>query len=595
MANSLIDDMFAENSQFSGNGGIKSPKKGSKKILLVILALIIIVAIVVVIFLIKGMKGKTNTVSVKTQFISYLSQNPMASIVDMSVLNGAIDTLINNSSESDTSVTVSSNIEELNILTGLALDLNTKYDSKNHRGLLDLDLEYMDNAIFDMQALITGEKAALKADEIVTRYIGYKNENIMNVYEDFFVTNIEENSEFSDVTIETEMVDSVTSIIEKIDVDFITQSLTPEFIHNEFVKYSQVLNNIDESKFSQKEVTLKRDTGNINTVAYTVTLNEEELINLAAAALEQLKNDTDLINIILTALEPTGISLNEEMIKLFVDDLINAAYELKGDASVTYAFTVYVADGQLVKITFDTEIITFEADYELYDNQPSAYLTLLDKETNSGIRIEINRITSDVSEQFNLSVGKVNNNEVVGEVVLYLGIEGINSQTEMKIDFNLTYVDTENEFGINTTTEIEFKEIEVEDLTNENCLFLDELNSDEKVPIIDSIKARTEEILMQKVNQITLINSNVNSSIIEGIEPEETDEEKKEDAKEKLINAVASEMYNAEQNGETYTVNDIANLEMEDAELEVTVENDVATVVIDGYTFSINAAFELSE
>lgn len=594
MANSLIEDMFAENSQFSKNSGIKTPKKGNKKILLVILVLIIIIGIVVVLFLFKGLNKNNNAVSAKTQFINYLLQNPMANIADTSVLNGAIDTLINNSSESDTAITITSNIEELDTLTRFAFDLNTKYDAQNHRGLLDIDLGYMDNAIFDMQALITGQKTAIKSDEIVTRFVGYKNENLINVYEDFFVT--EDTSEFGDMTIETSSsLEWVTSIIKNIDFDFIVQSLTSEFLNNEFVKYSQILNTIDESKFSQKEVTLEKASGNVSAVAYSLKLNEVELISLGSSMLEELKNDTELFSILITALEPTGISLNEEMIKLFIDKLINATYELEGDTSVEYVFTLYVVNGQVSKMTVDTNLITFEANYDVYDNELKADFTLLDKESNSGITININRISSDVSEQFNFSIGVVNNNEVVGEIVLYLGIEGINSQTEMNVDFNITYADTENEIGFNTITKVEFKEIEVEDLTNENCLFIDELNEEQKVTIIDSIKVRTGEILTEKFNQINIINSNVNSSIIEGIQQEDTDEDKKEEVKEKLINAVATEMYNAEQNGETYTVNDIADLEMEDVELEVFVENDVATVTIDGYTFSINAAFELSE
>lgn len=593
MANSLIDDMFAENSQFNGTGGMKSPKKGSKKILLMILALIIIAAIVVVIFLINSMNGKTNAASAKTQFITYLSQNPMSEITDTSVLKGAFETLVNNSSESDTNISIVSNIEEMELLTGIIVDVNTEYDANNHRGLLDIDLEYMDNPIFNMQALITGQKAALKADEIVTRYVGYKLENITDVYEDFFATETQEEESF-DIDITT-MSDSIMPIIETFDYNFVLESLTPEFIQGEFTKYSQVLNNIDESKFTQKEVTLERDTGNVNTTAYIVTLNEAELISLGSSVLEELKNDTELFSILITALEPTGITLEEETIKLFIDELINATYELEGDTSKIYTFTIYVSEGQVVKTTVDMETLTFEADYVSYDNERLAYFTLLDKETNNGFRIEISKLSTDVSEQFNLSFGIVENNEVVGNIVLYLGVEGINSQTEMKVDFNITYTDTQNEFGVNANTEIEFKDIEVEDLTSDNCLFIDELNEEQKTTIIDSIKARTEEILTGKVNQIAIINSNVNSSIIEGIEPEVTDEDKKEAAKEKLINAVATEMYNAEQNGDTYTVNDIADLEMEDVELEITVENEVATVVIDGYTFSINAAFELSE
>ena len=85
-------------------------------------------------------------------------------------------------------------------ILGIIVDVNTEYDANNHRGLLDIDLEYMDNPIFNMQALITGQKAALKADEIVTRYVGYKLENMVLIgirgYEEQEVEFFKEHKEF---------------------------------------------------------------------------------------------------------------------------------------------------------------------------------------------------------------------------------------------------------------------------------------------------------------------------------------------------------------------------------------------------------------
>ena len=165
----------------------------------------------------------------------------------------------------------------------------------------------------------------------------------------------------------------------------------------------------------------------------------------------------------------------------------------------------------------------------------------------------------------------------------------------MTIDANFTYADTENELNVNIQTDVEFADITVEDLTVDNCLFLDELSEEERTLVIESIETRAAEIFSDKQNQINLIKSNTGSSVIEGQTPSVDDETQKAMVQEKLIVAVANEMIDAQSEGEEYTVHDLADLQVEGSEVQVTVENDIATVIIDGYTFSINAAFELSE
>ena len=109
MANSLIDDMFAENSQFSGNGGIKSQKNGSKKIILFLLGVIILVGIVIAVFLIAGAKGKNNTVSAKAQFIKYISQDSIGSVTDIVGIKSAFESLALKSNKTKTTINIDSN------------------------------------------------------------------------------------------------------------------------------------------------------------------------------------------------------------------------------------------------------------------------------------------------------------------------------------------------------------------------------------------------------------------------------------------------------------------------------------------------------
>ena len=349
MANSLIDDMFAENSQFSNNGGIKSPKNGSKKVLLIGLAIIIVVALVALIFFMGKMKKPDIKLSAKGDFIKYLSTASPTSWIDMTSLEEKFELLKANSSESKTTITVASNMEELSLLTGAELTIDTEYDANNHRGLLDFDFEYMKNKLFNMQTLITGEKIAVKADEIVVKYVGYKLENVINVVTDFS----EETEDVSGNSIGVQnIVGNVIEKIKKIDYIYIFDSLNAEFMQSESAKYAQVLNSIEDAKFTQKEVTLERDTGNVNSIAYTLTLNEQDIMNLFAALLEEIKNDTEMISIFTTALEPTGLGITDEQVKVYIDNLISSTYEYEADTSKTVKVTMFVVNGQVVSYAF---------------------------------------------------------------------------------------------------------------------------------------------------------------------------------------------------------------------------------------------------
>lgn len=580
MANSLIDDMYSESNNW--NNGNKGRKNGSKKGLLIFFLMLLILAVIIVAIMIMNGTNKPKIVSGKTEFITYFSQGISTELVDTDNLKDVFETLKNNSSESNSNITISTNIAEIEEICDYKAQVNTKYDSNNSRGLIDINLDYLDNSIFDMQALITGKSFAIKSDEIVTKYVGYKYENLLN----------EATESLNNNTLGT-----VSSVLENFDYNAILSSITPEFVQSELDRYTQILNNIEESKFSQKEVTLKRGTGNINATAYILTLNQDELIKFSSTLLEELKYDTELISIVVQAFEATGLGIDESTIQLLIDQIIASTTEMQGDTSEIYTFTIYVSESNVLKLTLETNSMSFDVDYIFDGDNKSTVITVLEKETSSGIKIDFNNTSNDVSEQLIINLSMITGNEVITEISGEISLTGITSQTSMIIDMKFSYTDTENEFGINIETETEFKDIEVDDLTTDNCLFLDELNEEERTMVIDSIEQRTLEVLAEKQNQLNLINSNTSSSIIEG-QPnsqEDDDAQKKEIAKEKLINAVANEMYVAEQNGEEYTVNDIADLEIENSELEITVVDDVATVVIDGYTFMINSVFELSE
>lgn len=174
--------------------------------------------------------------------------------------------------------------------------------------------------------------------------------------------------------------------------------------------------------------------------------------------------------------------------------------------------------------------------------------------------------------------------------------------------------------NIQTNSEINFKEVEIEDLTDDNCLFLDELDKDQFNDVIEAVKTKFEEIINERFAKQGLkpvfeqdkentLNSNIednndgeieennnqeNTSIEENSN-QENNEDQKEIAKSKIISSISKEMGKAQDEGRTYSLEDLMNLEIPDSSVSVFIVGDEATINIDGFDFKINSNFELYE
>lgn len=568
---SSFEDMFSNQPYRSYNNGKKSGKKG----IILLLIMLLLVGVVVLMFLATKMQPKKEVTSNKTAFLTYLGQENINEKINLQVLKELLNKIAANSNESKTEITVSSNLEEIKELENYKIIVDTKYDKNNSRGLADMKFEYLDNAIIDLQALITGKSMAIKSDEIVTRYVGYKYSGLVDT-----------------LTSQEESVIDVS--ISEVDFDVLSNiNFSEEFLVNEIQRYLQVVNNnLTEDKFSQKAVTLDRANGAVETIEYTLTLNETEQFALLSKILEELKNDDELISICKNVLLAFGTDLNEEMIKLAIDSLINSTYEVETDPSRIYTYSIYVSNSQIVKLVISSPETNFDVDYINNSNESSTVFSILDANKANGVTIELNRISKDISEKAEILVSIISEKSVTTKVSLQLLFEGITSPNTLNLQTIFSYTNTTNEINVNLDTEFEFKNVEVEDLTTDNCLFLDELNAEERDIVIASIETRTQEILTEKAKQIGLIKTNTGSSVIEqdpSTEEEHVDE--KSVVQEKIINAVANEMHLAQQNGEEYTIYNLETLEIEGYEIEVTLAEDVATIIVDGYVFTVNSSF----
>ncbi len=108
---------------------------------------------------------------------------------------------------------------------------------------------------------------------------------------------------------------------------------------------------------------------------------------------------------------------------------------------------------------------------------------------------------------------------------------------------------------------------------------------------IDAIRGKTETVYQSKMETLNFIDTNTQTSLLEP----DKNKVSRDEVRNLLVETISNQMREAQEKGEEYTIQNLTNLMIEGHELEVKIENDIANVTIDGYKFTIDAAFNLSD
>ena len=151
-------------------------------------------------------------------------------------------------------------------------------------------------------------------------------------------------------------------------------------------------------------------------------------------------------------------------------------------------------------------------------------------------------------------------------------------------------------FNIQIDSDIDFKTVKIDDLTDENCVFLDEQNKDVLKDQVEAIKARTDEVINRRLIDLGIIEDETTEEPAASEQPTSIDiKTLKEEAKNKIINSVSEAMTVAQNEGREYTLNDLIDLNIPDSEFTVSIEGDEAILNVDGFEFKLDSSFQLYE
>ena len=224
--------------------------------------------------------------------------------------------------------------------------------------------------------------------------------------------------------------------------------------------------------------------------------------------------------------------------------------------------------------------------------------TSLDDDSKNGYTIKIEKNKTDMSTKISAEIGIVNNLEINTKLAIDLTTNGTTSSKEIKNEAIITYTNQEGQTIANINYNINFENatVEIPELTEENCLFLDTLNDEDLSNIMQQIMDRISVVMSEKNAKLNLIDQNNNSSVVEqGNTQNTTDVQAKEDAKQKLIEVISNMMGEAQARGETFTLTNLANLQIEGYNVTVNITGNIAVITVNGYVFNLDSDFNLSE
>lgn len=290
------------------------------------------------------------------------------------------------------------------------------------------------------------------------------------------------------------------------------------------------------------------------------------------------------------------------------EDLVNEFSKMindfqKENTSLIMKIYVDAEENKTVKISFEFPEInkTIDAQIVSKGNQEKYLnITILTGEAseNQGYRISLYKKTSDTIEKNKISVNQVKASKIIQKYSLSTEIKGTTNSKKYTNNIEFNYSDNSGEFKTNIESTLDFDiNQEINELNDENCLFIDKLNDEDLRLTCDAIKQKTMQVLNQKNKSLNIIDINNSNSIVKQIEQNEPqiDNNLKEDAKNKLIQTISLKMGEFESRGEKLTLQDLENLEIPDYEVNISITSNLAIITVNGYTFKLDSDFNLSD
>lgn len=599
MINSDFDRVIRGENNYNIN-----KKKGKFKIIILIFILIILIAGALLGY---SYYSKYQAALPRMKFFEYVSNTNIEKLMDTSIIEGISKKISESSYTINNDISIQSNQEE-NDMQNLNIDLDISKDIQKDINMVNICINNGENELIEFSGIKDKENVGIKSDEIVVKYIGSKITNLGRLANRIYGTRL---------NVEMDNDDNIQR--QKIKIS------NEEF----FYSYKQIIaSKLSDEQFKiEKNVKLTQNNSSIDATLYQLSFNKEEVLSIITELKDNLIKDDDLINSFINGQEGTQNELED--IEIDAKDIIDLLFGYKIDSNIekvkeeiennftkifetlnsidnlNFRFDIYVSNSKVIKQVIALEnLLEINLDYETKsENENYAKATFLlneqETENKNGFSLSLNRLNNNVTTSIQVELSIIENMQINNKYKLEMKLEGNESSNVINNDTKITILNTENEYVTNINSKLEYvKNDKIEELNPENCLFLDELDDQTLSDVVNAVSQKAVEVFFNKINEFSNpieVEENDVGNLVNIDGEEQHNEEEKNIAKNKLIDAIKAEMLKAREENREYVIADLQGLEIEDSVVSVIVSENLAIVAIDGYTFYISPDFELTE
>ena len=387
--------------------------------------------------------------------------------------------------------------KQAEILKQIKVELETNANGQEEKPYTKASALYQNQNLFNLEYANSNNIYALKSDEIVTAFIGVRNENLKVLAQKL---GMQDNSNIPD---------SITPI----DYEELLNISEEEKQHISDTYLPVIVNNIEKSKYSkQANIPITKEGVEYNTTAYRVDLTSEDIANISVKLLETLKQDSITLNFIAT--KAKILNLPEEYTQVNnltkqIDEQIKKIEDSEKSPENGVSIVVYEEKGQTVL----TEIIVKNnVKFTLYasnTNQKNSIYVMAENlsTSNDYNTVEMQVTQTKTAKQTNTEI-LVNKDNDKG-LEIYLTNEGLPSDEKVTTTCEINYNDGNDKYIANYEQEINFnEENEIISLDNTNCAILNDYPTDQLSLLIVLIDQQIQNVMNQKMQQLGIQTTN---------------------------------------------------------------------------------------
>ena len=326
--------------------------------------------------------------------------------------------------------------DDLELANNFNITFTGKEDPTNSKSEKEINLNYSDSVKFPLTYRKTNTITGIQTQYIGSSFVSVRNDEELSGLEDINNLLKLQNLEFSNEEV---------------------RNLKTTYFDN-------ILNTLDDSKFS----TLTEG----NLTGYRLTLTGEELKNTLVQILNALKADTNTTHKLNEILQ--GVGINSEIDEDSIDDLIESINNSEWNQDIE--MTVYAVGGNLSRIDIGMTGNTLTMSKE-GNGQDITYT------------VSLNTTKQDISAVCTAKYSDLNSDNVTETYELTL--EGI--YEESNVVEQTENAKAHNKYSI--TNNVQFKDgVEIEDLTEENAVILNDQDNEYVTNLMNAIQERIVEV-----------------------------------------------------------------------------------------------------